>query len=524
MIFQLHPFNLRLHACAAIAVLALGLAPSLSGASVGDKAGVAWLAAGGDADIEQAFAQARDEKKPLLLYWGASWCPPCNQLKATLFNRQDFITRSQAFVAVNVDGDLPGAQKLGARFKVRGYPTMILFKPDGAELTRLPGEADASQIMQVLELGLAGGRNVKSVLSDALASKKLSANEWRLLAFYSWETDEQQLIPRGDLAGLLAQLASIAPADDALISNRLWLKALAASNEGAGIKADADLRGRVLALLADRHAARLQMDVLVSGAANIVLTLSDGGDKRAVLARFDTALSRLQADTTLSRADRIAAVNARIALARLDLPKDAVQVRNKMPTALLAGLRQQVARDDREIQSGYERQAVITEGAYALAQAGLWQESDALLQANLKRSHAPYYLMSQLGGNARKQGRNDEALKWFEQAFDKSVGPATRLQWGAGYLSALVDLAPNDTARIETTSARLLAEAAQDKSAFYERSARSLQRVASKLASWNSSGQHAAVLARLKSQLDQTCAKLDAGDKPRATCEALLKP
>ena len=99
---------------------------------------VAWVAASTDAQIESAFAQSRADRKPLLLYWGAKWCPPCNQLKATLFNRQDFVERSRGFVAVNVDGDAPGAQKLGARFKVIGYPTMILFNPAGAELTRLP--------------------------------------------------------------------------------------------------------------------------------------------------------------------------------------------------------------------------------------------------------------------------------------------------------------------------------------------------------------------------------------------------
>ena len=70
-------------------------------------------------------------------------------------------------------------------------------------------------------------------------------------------------------------------------------------------------------------------------------------------------------------------------------------------------------------------------------------ESDALLKANLARSHSPYYLMSQLGGNARKLGKPDEALRWYEQAFDKSEGPATRLQWGSSYLTALVDLAPS---------------------------------------------------------------------------------
>src|SRR5689334_6604223 len=167
--------------------LGLGLGATLAHAA----SDVSWLPAAGDADIERAFAQARDEHKPVLVYWGAAWCPPCNQLKATLFNRQDFIERSRAFVAVNIDGDLPGAQKLGSRFKVRGYPTMILFTPEGTELTRLPGEADAPQVMNLLQAGLAGGRPVKDVLADARAGRKLAANEWRLLAFHSWDTDEQ---------------------------------------------------------------------------------------------------------------------------------------------------------------------------------------------------------------------------------------------------------------------------------------------------------------------------------------------
>ena len=116
----------------ALLCLALALPSVASRAANLPGPGVAWQQAGAQADVDQAFAQARAEHKPLLLYWGASWCPPCNQLKATLFNRQDFIERSRAFVPVYIDGDSPGAQKLGARFKVRGYPTMVLFNPDGA--------------------------------------------------------------------------------------------------------------------------------------------------------------------------------------------------------------------------------------------------------------------------------------------------------------------------------------------------------------------------------------------------------
>ena len=103
------------------------------------------------------------------------------------------------------------------------------------------------------------------------------------------------------------------------------------------------------------------------------------------------------------------------------------------------------------------------------------------------------------------------------------VCPPTRLQWGAGYVAALVDLAPQDAARIEKTAAQLFSEAAQDKGAFYERSARSLQRVGSKLAAWNSGGRHNAALERLQRQLAGVCGRIEVADAQRATCDALSK-
>ncbi|MET0517373.1 MAG: thioredoxin fold domain-containing protein [Burkholderiaceae bacterium] len=504
------------------ASLSLPLLAAHAAAPAGAAPGIAWQEAGADADIEKAFAQARADKKPVLLYWGAQWCPPCNQLKATLFNRQDFIEQSHAFVAVHIDGDNPGAQKLGARFKVRGYPTMILFSPEGAEITRLPGEADAPQVLKVLQLGLAGGRPIKTVLADAKVGKKLSANEWRLLAFYSWETDEQQLVAPIERPGLLAQLALASEGVDAETTTRLWLKSLAASDEGKGIKPDAALLKRVQAVLASPVEARAQMDVLSNGAADIVLTLTpeDGAARKALVAQFEGALKRLQADKSLSRADQLTALQARIDLARLGQPKDTLKP--AIPAALVAEARAEAGRADREVVNGYERQAVISGAADLLAQVGLWKDSDELLKSSLAKSHSPYYLMSHLGSNARKQGHKDEALRWYEQAFDKSEGPATRLQWGSSYITALIELAPQDSQRIEAAASQLFKEAGRDKGAFYERSARSLQKVGVKLASWNAGGQNAEALARLKVQLAGVCAQVDAADKQRATCEALI--
>lgn len=512
----------RLTALAA-ALSTIGALPALMPAATAASASasVSWQEASGDADIERAFTQARGEKKPVLLYWGAKWCPPCNQLKATLFNRADFIEQSRAFVAVHIDGDNPGAQRLGARFKVRGYPTMILFSNDGQELTRLPGEVDAPQVLRVLQLGLAGGRPVKTVLADAQAGKKISANEWKLLGFYSWETDEQQLVPAAQRPALLAKLAATSQGVDDETTTRLWLKALAATEGGGSLKADAALRARVEQVLADPAGARAQMDVLSNNGDDIVRALAPaaGPDRQALIAKFDVALKRFEADATLSRADRLQSLLARVELARLDQKKD--ELAPKLPAPLLAEAKAHAAKVDKEVTDGYERQAVITSAAYLLGRAGLWSDSDALLKASIAKSHSPYYLMSSLGSNARKQGKKEEALRWYEEAFNKSEGPATRLQWGSNYLSALVELAPQDSARIEKAAAQLLAEAEKDKGAFYERSARSLQKVGSQLVAWNAGGQHDAALGRLRTQLDGVCAKQESGDK--GACESLLK-
>jgi hypothetical protein len=132
--------------------------------------------------------------------------------------------------------------------------------------------------------------------------------------------------------------------------------------------------------------------------------------------------------------------------------------------------------------------------------------------------------MSGLAGNAKRRGDNAEALHWSREAWEKSEGPATRLQWGAGYLNALVDLSPADEKAIEGTTLQLWKEAATQPDAFEQRSGRSLQRVGKKLLAWSEGGKHAEPMARLRRELDTICAAPDRSDADRAACKALLTP
>lgn len=513
----------------AVAVLFQFVPALAAGAETSRRApvgGVAWVYGDSETAVEAAFARARSEAKPVLLYWGAAWCPPCNQLKATLFNRRDFIALSYAVIPVYLDGDLPGAQKQGSRFKVVGYPTLILFTADRKEITRLPGEADATRVIAALKAGLTGARPVSEVLVDALSGVPLAAAEWLALAFYAWETDEAKLVNREERAGVLVELARRSQAVSAEASTRLWLKALVARDAGSAAATRVDQTTqeqteRLLKVLGDPDATRLNADVIMEGAKPILKALTEASDagRAPLLVGYTAALVRLQNDGQLSRADRTGALIARVDLARLDVADDAVSV--ALPPSLLVEVKALAKRMDAEITDGFERQAVITSVAHLLGEAGLWSESDALLKANLKRSHAPYYLMSQLGRNARKMGRKTEALAWYESAYRTSKGPATRLQWGANYIAALVDLAPQESERIEKAVLDLFADAAKDQGAYYERSGRSLRRVTAKISSWNESGAHAAEVARLRARHRDVCQGFGAADPQRKLCEGL---
>lgn len=474
-----------------------------------------------DNNVDAAFAQAKASNKPLFLYWGAVWCPPCNQVKATIFNRQEFIEKSRHFIPVYLDGDSPGAQKFAAQFKVRGYPTMILFKPDGTELTRLPGEVDADRYLQTLTRALNTSVSVNDTLKAALAgSKSLKEDDWSLLADYSWDDPEQKLVAAKEIPATLLRLSELAPAG--LSANRLYLKALVAiATAKPGSTAPAVDKNqaleKVLKSLTDPKVARDNLDILIAAAPDLTvfLTASKTDQRTRLLTAWGAALTTLSDDVSISKTDRLEAVGAQIALAQLD--------NGKPGPALQKEVKKRVAQIEQATTDAYERQSVVNSGAHALSDAGLLEDSDALLKAELKRSHSPYYFMSTLGGNARKRGDKTAALNWYEQAYDAAKGPATRLQWGANYVVSLIDLAPADDARIEKVVGNVFAELSKTDNAFYERNRAYLEKMSKKLTEWNKDGKHAGSLQKSRAQLDAVCGKLPGNDPQKAVCQSLLK-
>ncbi len=163
-----------------------------------DAPGIAWF----KGDVDAAFKSAQASNKPVLLYWGAQWCPPCKQLKSAVFNRPDFIEKSRLFVAVYLDGDLPDAQKWGDVFRVTGYPTVVVFKADRTEITRIAGNMDLSLYARVLDDALGDVRPVKDVIALATkAEAPLAPADCRRLAYHAFDLDDEGIF---DSASLLS--------------------------------------------------------------------------------------------------------------------------------------------------------------------------------------------------------------------------------------------------------------------------------------------------------------------------------
>jgi thioredoxin-related protein len=499
-------------------VIALCVAPLAHGADM--PAGINWVDVKAGGSVDAAFAQAKKENRPLFLYWGAVWCPPCNQVKATVFSRQDFIERARHFIPVYIDGDAPAAQQLGSRFKVSGYPTTILFRPDGTEVTRLPAEVDGERYMQALAQGMSG-KPVKALLAQAQAGKPLSPAEWQQLAFHAWDVDMGTALPSDKLPAVLWDLAqrSNTAAPDA--SARLALQAVrnAAGEKTPPFEKAAALQ-RVRAVLASPPIARANLTELAFAAERVPPFLTEAGSpQRAQLLReWDRALVRLVDDGGLSRMDRVMAANARVNLARVEVGK------GQVPTELQTQVRGTVMTALRDVKDPFEREALAVAAASALADAGLAAEADAVARAQMERSATPYYHMRVLAALARERGDTANALAWSEKAYASAKGPATRLEWGAGYLRSLITLAPAESEKIERTARSILSELEPKPETFHGRNRAILERAGRQLAEWNKDGKQDAVLTRLRTQLGTVCTQLPAQAPERATCNGLLTP
>ena len=107
-------------------------------------------------DVRQAVQEAEAAGKPMALYFGADWCPPCRAMRAKVFSQPrvaEAIERD--FTPVQLDltdrsaTDTP-AVHLARQFTAEVIPTLLLVQPNGQVIARRSGYIPADELLDWL--------------------------------------------------------------------------------------------------------------------------------------------------------------------------------------------------------------------------------------------------------------------------------------------------------------------------------------------------------------------------------------
>ena len=491
--------------------------------------------------IEQAFAEAKQQNTPLFLYWGAAWCPPCNQLKATVFKRPDFIQQTRFFIPVYLDGDTENAQRYGEKFVIKGYPTLIVFTPQGEEITRIPGTMELSRYQKVLQISLQKlkpvGDIVKLLTSDTTNPSTLKREDYQLLAYYAWQQDHQQTLAEKEVLKVLHTLYQKTPERYAEEKSRLFMSYFSerikqhfaeidiaentASNETALIP-DAAFRKQaqqqLLAILSKRELILANAFALryEDGQSLQAISVANSEARKQLIAAWRTALNTIAKAQQLSKIDRLGALYA-------DISMDYLENNGELSTTLKHKIETRVGEARQSIANRYEHSAVLNMIRNVLAHAKMPELATQIISEEVENSNWPFYLLLQLASFAEEEGNAKQALVWYQQAYDKSQGRATRFQWGVSYLLALINLTPQNKQGITSQARELVNYLGTHQDAFDNRNKQRLTNMNEALVSWAQQFNGQQQLSQLRTQVNNICKQLSAQPQAQHTCQQMLQ-
>lgn len=500
---------------------------------------IAWY----DGDVAAAFETAKSQGKPMFLYWGAVWCPPCYYLKHTVFQKPEVKEQIDQFLPVYMDGDMKSAQTWGEKYDVQGYPTVILFTPQGEEFMRMPSALPADRYAEVLAQALDGMRPVTEAFATTMkaADGQADPKDIKLLAYYAWDQDSQLALEDTEKAATFQTLMAKTPANLSTEQSRFFMLYLLAAinNHDAESKdpvfAPADspaLVERFGALLADPQQVSANLSDLTYNSKELVSALypEASPERTALVEQYRAVMTAVEADETLSHEQRIDALYPALELYRLENPAKTEEETVTIPAELQAHVKEMVSAADAAVTDKDVRQSLMSDLSWVMQEAGMPADAETMLKASLDQNVAPYYFMTDMADIAETADRKDEAITWYKKAYESTdataEGGMTRFRWGYSYLRALLRLTPADDAAIGQETQRVLAELLAHDDAFALGNQMRLSSLATAIQEWNAEAKHDAVVSAIRDQVLAACPSFaDEGeDSQRDRCEAFLKP
>ena len=116
-------------------VIGISLAIFFIGTWLQRGSGVTW-----QPYTDQILSQAKQEGRPVIIDFYATWCTPCRELDEITFHDQQVVQATEEFTMIKLDltsGDNPVYQQLIEKFDVKGVPTVVFLDKSGQERLEL---------------------------------------------------------------------------------------------------------------------------------------------------------------------------------------------------------------------------------------------------------------------------------------------------------------------------------------------------------------------------------------------------
>ncbi len=113
------------------------------------KAQLAWLHS-----ENEALAMSKQEKRPMLVDFTATWCGACQEMAVETFADPRVMTKAGNFVAVKIDAtndDDPSVTAVMEKYKVKGLPTVLLIDSAGNERKRFTEKVGPERFLTEIE-------------------------------------------------------------------------------------------------------------------------------------------------------------------------------------------------------------------------------------------------------------------------------------------------------------------------------------------------------------------------------------
>jgi protein disulfide-isomerase len=404
-------------------------------------------------DMESARAWVKQLDGAALVYWGAQWCPPCNELKAQVFSNPGFAEATSGVQRIAIDGDAPSAQTVSEVLGVSGYPTILILGAKGVELARINESVTFEEFKETVAAALAQQKPTGLRIKQALAGEA-SADDWRVLGQTRWEFDRMGLAksPVED-AQLLVNLYRAAPKTEPALRAQ-FIFAAADPAEKANDSKLSETIAKELAVIVDQSAALASLAVALR--SHLIYGYETGSKVLASLSKAERETAeqnwfKALAHIEKAPADKISADDKLwLVYPRILAEKAALKLSNGEKAApanpeksISAELRKETAARARDVfakkaspHSTYERKAMVTGAADLLAMVGEFDQAESALLSELKTADKSWhmYLYSALASLESDRNNPQKALEYSALASKSAVGNASRFQWATSDL------------------------------------------------------------------------------------------